>query len=117
MSRFADADLCPVSLMRIFADAKRKREKLPLPCSQERQTHHSGHTSHYHLLEGTSGCAMARFMSRFANALANANARHSPCPARRSVQLTTVVTLVTTTSFKVLEGAQCLGLCHVSLMR
>ena len=38
--------------------------------------------------------------SRFANALANANARSSPCSARRSVKLTTVVTLVTTTSFK-----------------
>ena len=48
-----------------------------MPCSQERQTHHSGHTSHYHLLQGTSGCAMARLMSRFANALANANARRS----------------------------------------
>ena len=41
--------------------------------------------------------------------------RHSPCPARRSV-LTTVVTPVTTTSFKVLEGAQWFGLCPVSLM-
>ena len=66
-----------------------KREK---PCSQERQTHHSGHTSHYHLLQGTSGCAMAQLMPRFANALANANARRSPCPARRSVKLTTVHT-------------------------
>ena len=28
-----------------------------LPCSQERQTHHSGHTSHYYPLQGTSGCA------------------------------------------------------------
>ena len=85
--------------------------------SQECQTHHSGHTSTYHLLQGTSGCPMARPMSRFANALANANARHSPCPARRSVKLTTVVTPVTTTSFKALVGAQCFGLCPVSLMR
>ena len=40
--------------------SKRKRETLPLPCSQERQTHHSGHTSTYHLLQGTRGCPMAR---------------------------------------------------------
>ena len=58
-----------------------------------------------HLLQGTSGCA-ARLMSRFANALANANARRSHCLARRSVKLTTVVTPVTTTSFKALVGAQ-----------
>ena len=67
--------------------SKLKRETLPLPCSQER-THHSGHTSHYHLLQGTRGCAMVRLMSRFANALANANARRSPCLARRSVKPT-----------------------------
>ena len=52
----------------------------------------------------------ARLMSRFAIALANANARRSPCLARRSVKLTTVVTLVTTTSFKALVGAQWLSL-------
>ena len=97
--------------------SKRKRETLPLPSSQERQTNHSGHTSHYHHLQGTRGCAMARPMSRFANALANANARRSTYFAPRSVKLTTVVTLVTTTTFKVLEGAQWLGLCPVSLMR
>ena len=90
---------------------------LLLPCSQKRQTHHSGHTSHYHLLQGTSGCAMAQLMSRFANALANANARRSTCPACRSVKLTTVVALVTTTSFKALVGAQWLGLCPGSLSR
>ena len=54
------------------------------------------------------------FMSRFAK---NADARSSPCLARRSVKLTTVVTLVTTTSFKALVGAQWFGLCPVSLMR
>ena len=54
------------------------------------------------------------FMSLFA---INANAISSPCLARRSVKLTTVVTLVTTTSFKALVGAQWLGLCPVSLMR
>ena len=53
-------------------------------------------------------------MSHFANALANANARISP-PC--SQKLITVVTLVTTTSFKALVGAQWLGLCPVSLMR
>ena len=74
MSRLADADLCPVTLT--------------LPCSQECRTHHSGHTSHYHLLQGTRGCAKARLMSRFADALANANARRSPCLARKSVKST-----------------------------
>ena len=54
------------------------------------------------------------FLSRFAK---NANARSSPCLARKSVKLTTVVTPVTTTSFKALVGAQWLGLCPVSLMR
>ena len=49
---------------------------------------------------------MARLMSHFANALANAKARRSPCLARMSVKLTTVVTLATTTSFKALVGAQ-----------
>ena len=44
--------------------------------------------------------------THFANALANANVRSSPCPACRSVKLTTVVTLATTTSFKALVGAQ-----------
>ena len=53
------------------------------------------------------------FMSRFAK---NANARSSPRLACRRVKLTTVVTLVTTTSFKALVGAQWLGLCPVSLM-
>ena len=53
-------------------------------------------------------------MSHFANALANANARISP-PC--SQKITTVVTLVTTTSFKALVGAQWLGLCPVSLLR
>ena len=56
----------------------------PLPCSQKCQTHHSAH----YLLQGTSGCAMARLMSRFAIALANANARRSPYLARRSVKPT-----------------------------
>ena len=41
--------------------------------------------------------------THFANALANANVRSSPCPACRSVKLTTVVTLATTTA---LVGAQ-----------
>ena len=94
--------------------SKRKREKFPALLAE---THHSGHTSHYHLLQGTSGCAMARLMSRFANALANANARRSSCLARRSVKLTTVVTPVTITSFKALVGAQWFGLCPVSLIR
>ena len=34
------------------------------------------------------GCAKARLMSRFADALANANARRSPCLARKSVKST-----------------------------
>ena len=57
-----------------------------------------------------------RLAFAFANALAKWDmvigfyVRRSPCLARRSVKLTTVVTLVTTTSFKALVGAQWLGL-------
>ena len=90
MSRFANA----------LANANARRS----PCLLAGASN-SPQWSH-NLLQGTSGCAMARLMSRFANALANANARRSPCLARSSVKLTTVVTPVTTTSFKVLVGAQ-----------
>ena len=76
MFRFANA----------LANANARRS--PCPARKECQTHHSGHTSHYHLLQGTRGCAMFRLMSRFANALANANARRSPCLARSSVKPT-----------------------------
>ena len=105
MSRFANA----------LANANARRSLGLARRSEERQTHHSGHTSHYHLLQGTSGCAMARLMSRFANALANANARRSPCLARRSVKLTTVVTLVT--SYHLLQGTSGCAMARLMLMR
>ena len=76
-----------------FANALANANARRSPCLARRSVKLTTvHTSHYHLLQGTSGCAMARFMFRFANALANANARRSPCLARRSVKLTAVHT-------------------------